>query len=212
MPDNRRFGARFALLTALIAVLTGCVAPSSSIQQVTSLSQLNDDTILVIGEVQLVPALASDEQLLDDNYEEFRNTAILIVDEDSRQPEDDLTFGGLRRSIRAPLGETFFVAYENRPFFITKSWLVMDARIRMVAPDAVIRPGNAPLHGVFRVNVQPEDRAVYIGTIRYHRDAFFSTVKVEVIDQFAQAQEAFQHKFGGRLSLRKELAVPLHPE
>ncbi|PHQ23641.1 hypothetical protein CLH62_20390 [Marinobacter guineae] len=102
MPDNRRFEARFALLNVLIAVLTGCVVPSSSIQQVTSLAQLNGNTILVIGEVQLVPALASDEQLLDDNYEEFRNTAILIVDEDLRQPEDDLTLGGLRRSIRTP--------------------------------------------------------------------------------------------------------------
>ena len=110
------------------------------------------------------------------------------------------------------MGSPFFVAHETQPFFILKSWVVMDARIRMVAPNAVVRPGNAPLHGVFGVDIQPNDQAVYIGTLRYHRDEFFTTKKVEVLDRFAQANTAFTEKFGRDVTLRKSLAVPLTAE
>ncbi len=198
-------------LSLALSVLAGCVPPSS-IKPVESVDQLPAGKVIVVGQVELVPALAQDEQLLDESYEEFRNSALLITDTELRNPEPTLTIGGIRRSINADMGSPFFVAHDTQPFFILKSWVVMDARIQMVAPNTVVRPGNAPLHGVFGVDIQATDQAVYIGTLRYHRDDFFSTEKVEVLDNFTQANIAFTEKFGEGITLRKSLAVPLTSE
>lgn len=69
--------------------------------------------------------------------------------------------------------------------------------------------GFAPLQGTFAVAVRPEDKAVYIGTIRYHRDIFFGTEKVEIVDEYAEAQSEYRRKFGVGLVLRKALVQPV---
>jgi hypothetical protein len=62
---------------------------------------------------------------------------------------------------------------------------------------------------MFRVDIRPGDRAVYIGTIQYYRDEFFSTEKVVVKDDYAAANAEFQRRFGRGVTLRRALAVPV---
>lgn len=198
---------RLGILSAFILLLAGCV-PASTITPVDSLSQVGNDQVIVVGKVELDPALSREEQTLGENYEEFRNLALVITDNELR-PTPTLGLGDLAKRINAPLGETFFVGHPAEPFYILKSWVVMNAEIKMVAPDAAPVDGNAPLFGTFAINVQPGDQAVYIGTIRYHRDTFFGTEKVEVVDDYTRANAEFTRKFGGHISLRKALAKPV---
>lgn len=70
-------------------------------------------------------------------------------------------------------------------------------------------PGPAPLHGAFKVDIRPGDKAVHIGTVQYFRDEFFDTTKVVVKDNYAKANAEFRQKFGQQFTLRKALAVPV---
>lgn len=47
--------------------------------------------------------------------------------------------------------------------------------------------------GGFQVALKPGDRAVYIGTVRYHRDEFFEVTRVTVADDYREASAEFRH-------------------
>jgi hypothetical protein len=66
---------------------------------------------------------------------------------------------------------------------------------------------KALLPSGYRIDLRPGDRAVYIGTIKYHRDEFFSTDKIEVIDEYKNELAAFRSRFGNTIKLRKAIAV-----
>jgi len=199
---------RHTLLAAGITLLASACVPSSSIKPVNSLAELADGDVLIVGRVELDPPLAKDEQDLGDSYEEYRNAVMLITD-DKLRDASELAYGDLSSRIDAPFGETFFVSHAAEPFYILKGWVVMRAKVEVIGPGESYTSGNAPLSGIFRVDVRPDDKAVYIGTIRYHRDDFFGTEKVVIRDDFNAAHAEFRHRFGNEISLRKALVRPL---
>jgi len=199
---------RLAPALGAALLLAACV-PTSRIKPVENLAQVPAGETLVVGRIELDPPLKPGEQKLSERYAEYERLALVIVDEEPREM-DRLSLGDLKQRINAPFGQHFFVSHAAQPFYIVKSWVVMYAKIE-------VRSGNssspadttAPLQGLFRVDVRPGDKAVYIGTIRYHRDEFFGTTKVVVRDDYASANAEFQRRFGKGVSLRKVLAVPV---
>ncbi len=194
-------------LAALL--LTACV-PTSRIQPVEKLADLPAGEVLVVGRIELDPPLRPGEQKLSPRYAEYERLAMVILGEELRDV-DRPALGDMKERINATFGEHFFVNHPSRPFYILKTWVVMRAEIRVVSPNARVDDGVAPLQGLFRVDVKPGDQAVYIGTIRYHRDEFFGTTRVVVRDDYATANAEFQRRFGRSLTLRKSLAVPVRP-
>lgn len=201
---GRRLGAG-----ALVLLLAACV-PTSRIQSVEKLADLPSGEVLVVGRIELDPPLKLGEQKLSPRYAEYDRLAMVIVGEKLRDV-DRPALGDMKQRINATFGEHFFVNYPAQPFYILKTWVVMRAEIRVVSPNARTDDGVAPLQGLFRVDVKPGDQAVYIGTIRYHRDEFFGTTRVQVRDDYAIANAEFQRRFGRALSLRKSLAVSVRP-
>ncbi len=61
----------------------------------------------------------------------------------------------------------------------------------------------------FRVNISPDDKAIYIGTIIYYRDDFNGFKKFKIKNEYKKAKKAFQKKFGKSLKLRKSLLTPI---
>ncbi|HEX9395903.1 MAG TPA: hypothetical protein VF943_04100, partial [Burkholderiales bacterium] len=59
--------------------------------------------------------------------------------------------------------------------------------------------------GGLRVAVNGEDRAVYIGTLRYHRDEFWKITRVVIVDDYAAASAEFSARFGAQQVLHKSL-------
>ncbi len=64
------------------------------------------------------------------------------------------------------------------------------------------------LPGGLKVDIRPGDRAVYIGTLRYHRNEFFDLEKAEIVDDFEREREAFAQKFDNGVPLVKRIMVP----
>lgn len=205
-PRRRAVGtaASFALL------LSACV-PESDIKPVDTLSALPAGHTILVGRVELHPAMKPGEQKLGDSYKEFEDEALLIVDDELRSVPE-FKRGDLGERIDAPFDRLFFVELPAEPFFILKGWVVMDAKVEVVGPNEPPPDPAAPLEGAFRVDLKPGDRAVYIGTIQYYRDEFFSTEKVVVKDDYAAANAEFQRKFGKSVTLRKALAVTVEAE
>lgn len=200
-------GSIGVLVPAYAALLAACV-PTSGIKPVDELSAVPAGHTVLVGRVELHPALKPGEQKLGDSYKEFADEALLIVDDELR-PVPEFSRGDLGERIDAPFDRLFFVELPAEPAYILKGWVVMDAQVEVVGPNEPPPDPAAPLEGAFKLDLKPGDRAVYIGTIQYYRDEFFSTQKVVVKDDYAAANQEFQRKFGKGVALRKALAVPV---
>ena len=199
--------SRLAVLSLLALLLVACV-PTSRIQPLEKLADRPSGDVVLVGRIELDPPLKPGEQKLSASYAEYERLALVIVDEAPREM-DSLGLSDMKQRINAPLGQNFFVNHPARPFYILKSWVVMQAEIKVQSPNARMEDPLAPLQGLFKVDVRPGDQAVYIGTIRYHRAEFFGTTRVVVRDDYASANAEFQRRFGKGLSLRKSLAAPV---
>jgi len=63
--------------------------------------------------------------------------------------------------------------------------------------------------GPIEFDIRPGDRAIYVGTLRLHRDEFHEVTRAEVHDHFSAAHAEFTRKFGAGLALRKALLNPI---
>jgi hypothetical protein len=60
-------------------------------------------------------------------------------------------------------------------------------------------------------DIKPADKAIYVGTWRYHHDEFNEITKAEILDQYPAALAEFRKKFGADATLRKSLAKSVQP-
>ena len=95
------------------------------------------------------------------------------------------------------MGSTFFVRTKAAPSYVLGGVLFLD--IGGSSQQKAYFPGG------FQVAAKPGDRAVYIGTLRYHRDEFFEITRITIADDYREASAQFEAKFGKGQSLRKAL-------
>jgi hypothetical protein len=189
-------GAFAALGVVLLAAIAGC-APAAR-APLDSVDALGGEEMVLVGRVELVPPLRKGEQRIRGiGTSGFENRMLLIVDERPRPLPRDMAIADYAGRVEAPLGSTFFVRSRSAPFYLLGGVLFLD-----FGGDTQQR---AHFPGGMQVAVRPGDRAVYIGTLRYHRDEFFEISRVVVVDEYAQANAEFVKKFGTRYPLRKVL-------
>lgn len=189
-------GAFAALGVVLLAALAGC-APAAR-APLDSVDALGGEEMVVVGRVELVPPLRKGEQRIRGMVVgNFENRMFLITDEQPRPLPRELKLADYTGRVEAPLGSTFFVRSRSAPFHLLGGVLFLD-----FGGDTQQR---AHFPGGMQVAARPGDRAVYIGTLRYHRDEFFEISRVVVVDEYAQANAEFVKKFGTRYPLRKVL-------
>jgi len=181
----------------ILLVLTGCMG--SPRPPADSFDDVGANEVLIVGRVELVPPLEKGEQRLKNMIGTgmVRNKLVLLTDERWHRLEGEPGWGSHKNRIEAVFNETFFVVSNNRTFYILLGELWLDAA------DKVYFPGG------LKITVRPGDNAVYIGTLRYHRDEFFHFPRYGVVDDYEQAQKEFRKKFGSRYPLVKVLAVPV---
>lgn len=160
----------------------------------------------MVGPVELVPPLTPAEQnLKTGTSERFRNKAAGIFS--NRQFDlNNLPISIGNHAIMAEMGKEFFARQpRNDEIIYSGSFVLMNSTAsqsgymgRNVSVD--MRRMNLP--GGLKFQVKPDDRAVYIGTIRYHRDDFNSITKIEMINDYQRVNEAFKARFGNGINLR----------
>lgn len=184
-------------LIAVAALALAACAPAPR-APVSALSELGGDEVVVVGKVELVPALRKHEQKIRGNVVgNFENRMYLVMDEKLRPLPEDLRVADYAGRIEALMGSTFFVRSKAQPAYILGGVVFLDMG------------GNsqqkAYFPGGFQVAARPGDRAVYIGTLRYHRDEFFEIQRITVVDEYKQASAEFEAKFGKGQTLRRAL-------
>lgn len=188
--------ARRLVVVALLAGLVACAPPPRA--PLTSLDSLGRDEVVLVGKVELVPALRKGEQkirgMVVGNIE---NTMLLMMDEKLRPLPEEPRIADYAGRIEAPIGSTFFVRSKAVPSYVLGGVLFLD--IGGSSQQKAYFPGG------FQVAAKPGDRAVYIGTLRYHRDEFFEITRITIADDYREASAQFEAQFGKGQSLRKAL-------
>ena len=191
---SSRLVSRLAPL--LVLTLAAC-APAAR-APLTSLNALSSDEVVVVGKVELVPALRKGEQKIRGMVVgNFENTMYLMMDEKLRPLPEDPRIADYAGRIEALIGSTFFVRSKAAPSYVLGGMLFLD--IGGSSPQKAYFPGG------FQVAAKTGDRAVYVGTLRYHRDEFFEVTRITVVDEYREANAEFEAKFGKGQTLRKAL-------
>jgi hypothetical protein len=187
----------FGLLLAL--AVAGCApAPRAPLDAMHALSS---GELVLVGRVELVPPLRKGEQRVRGLVVgDVENKMFLIADERLRPLPHDPAIADFAGRIEAPLGKLFFVRSRSEPFYILGGILFIE-----IGGDSMQR---VYFPGGLRVAAEPGDRALYVGTLRYHRDEFFAINRVSVVDEYAEANAEFAKRFGSGQRLRKALMAP----
>jgi hypothetical protein len=196
MSAGRLLWRRLAAALLLLGALGACVGPAR--EPVDSLSGLNGGETVVVGRIELVPPLRKNEQKLKGlGTGNFENKIILIADEQYRTLTDEPGMADYAGRIEAILGKNFFVRSDSKPFYILGGMLYLDLGGQEM--------NRAYFPGGLKVSIKPGDKAVYVGTVRYHRNEFFEITKAAIIDDYDRANAEFKKKFGAKYPLRKAL-------
>ncbi len=209
--DLSRRRALRALAVAGTAPLAGCGAlvPSHHKDAVDT-SGLGTGKVLVVGRIELLPALRPGEQkLFERQWDPFkvadglRERAVLYLSADAnapREPTGDI--------LTPPLDRLFFVPVPEQRRCVAHALIHLENRIRLTGPRSATQESSELwLPAPVQLDLRSGDRAVYVGTWRIWRDDFNEVLRTQVFDHYAAAQAEAQRRFGSAFTLRKALAV-----
>lgn len=194
IPKHHLF--RFFSILLLASAFSACTGAAR--EPLENLSELNGSETIVVGKVELVPALQKNEQKAQGlTASNFENKIFIIADDKYRVLQDEPKIDDYTGRIEALIGKNFFVRSNNKTLYILGGMLYLEAGGREM--NRVYFPGG------FKAAIRPGDKAVYIGTIQYHRNEFFDISRVVIVDDYDRANAEFKQKFGGKYALNKAL-------
>jgi hypothetical protein len=197
-------GLLHLLWTCLILpllLMTGC---GTLYKEANSANELTSDTVIIVGRIALVPTLGAKEQDIEMGLAPFGakdyyvNRVMLYL---SREPPH----GERTSEVMNPvLEKTFFILVPKDRRYMVEGVVLMQHRQQRTSLDT-----TELLIPPIEFDIQPKDKAIYVGTLQFHRDEFNEVIKTLVLDNYDKVYEEFRRKFGGRIVLRKALVKPL---
>ncbi len=197
--------AALALVTSLLA---GCATPRPATPAarptppvpVVRAPSAPVDTVMLVGKIEVTPPLDRPVQA-SSAEEDYRNRAQLLFGE---RPSV-LDAPDAPAPVTVTVGEYFFVPYKPAKALYYSGGVVGRSPFRINGYGGAEFPFAQPelqLVGTFRVDLKPGDRAVYLGTFRYLRDAQGITKVQRTDDDHMRAKAAFEQRHGPQGSLR----------
>lgn len=193
----RLLKARLLLQVLLIA---GC---GTLHPEVTSLNEISSGTVLVVGQVELVPPLQPGEQKLKlgtfdplDMAGKLRDRAVLHLANERKAAEETWEV------INPRLGETFFFRIPQDKRFVVMGTITTKRVTTKVTRRQVVEDVAEIILPRIEFDIKPTDKAVYVGTLRLHRDEFNEVTKADILDHYSTTSAEFKKKFGNSAALR----------
>jgi hypothetical protein len=200
----------FSLALIVLLTIPACIGPM--LPYADSAGSVESDETVIAGKIVISPPLDESEQTLttirshgccitqiNPSADRYKNKIILLTDTKPRSIQEP-EFSDYAGRIEAPIGDVFYVRAKNgKSLYVNRSEILMDVN-GGGAEKAVLPSG-------YKIDIRPGDRAVYIGTIKYYRDEFFTVHRVEIIDDYERVNAAFRKKFGRKLVLRRALVA-----
>ncbi|MDH4128032.1 MAG: hypothetical protein OEV44_04725 [Spirochaetota bacterium] len=182
----------------VFSFITSCVImPEGQKEEVKDLKSIKKDEVIIVGRIVLDPPLTKKEREYSGHLKtlsDFENKASFSCF--NVKPSKDKTIVEQNSKtdgyFYAQLGKPFYIKSSNRTFYIG------GGNIRSSTLSI-----NLPAR--FKVNVERNDKAIYVGTIIYRRDDFDSITKIEFVDEYDKIKRKFHKKFGNNIDLRKSL-------
>ena len=170
-------------------------------KQLKSLKSLDEDEIVLVGRVELLPPLEDFEQNLKTiGSKRYKNAASFIIGErtvalENPRLRDNKYADGVQ------LGQDFYIRRKRNDTFFYSGSMILTSSVMGGAMDRIVLPGG------LKYAIRASDKAVYIGTFRYHRDDYNAITKVDLLNDFERANRAFIKQFGNGVKLRPRSAV-----
>jgi hypothetical protein len=164
---------RKLLSLALVLLLQACAIPHS-FPEASDLKSGSDD-IVVIGKIELVPGLEKGEQVSRWNViGEKRMFRLWMATGPEFQPVrmGEMRASEFQSSLEVDWGQPFMVKAPRRRTFLNGGMTWLD----------VVRQERLWFPGGYYFDVPAGAKAVYIGTLRFHRNDFNTITRVEVVD------------------------------
>lgn len=187
--------------TTLLFLLIACA--SAPRHQVTDFRDLPSHRLLIVGKIELHPPLQPGEQSIAPGRDaEIKDTFLLLAG-DALKPAADEESSESMGLFEVKFDAEFTLAMEKeRPVYI-------HGGIYYTAYDPPARVEAHTFDSPLKVDLRPDDQAVYVGTIQYHRDLDHNLKSVMVRDDYPWAEKQFKDRFGAGTPLRKALARPV---
>jgi hypothetical protein len=169
------------ILAALLAA--GCVSTREYGGEIT---RVGKNKIVLVGRIELIPPLEKAEQKLSGIGGESYRNALMFALGTKILTSDDINLEHLGDFVKVYLGQDFFIEQKyQKKIYISCPVLIADAGLNryMYFP------------GVLTVEIPEDSDVVYIGTIRYYRDIYSAITKIDIIDNYAEAQTKLQEKY-----------------
>jgi hypothetical protein len=187
-----------AALALCAALAGGCVSVSEGVSRP---EDVGGDAVVLVGRIRIVPPIRPDEQRYRMGVDVF-NTRRHFVGRAILYMSDRPGYQERTPVVLNPaLEELFFLELPRAQRFVAKGSVMMELVSRGRSGPEQVELLFPPL----ALDVREGDRALYIGTLRLHRDEFHEVTKVEVLDEYREAALEFREKFGGGLPPRKAL-------
>ena len=198
-------------LAALLPILlvAGCAIPT--LHKEAAGFDGAGDTVVVVGRIELVPPLRPGEQDLKmgtidplDIKSAYHGRALLWLAPTPKREERTADV------FNPPLEQTYFFRIPRTTRYVVHGSVLMHHRVTAVSRRGVdVATNEILIPGPIEFDIKPSDTAMYVGTLRLHRDEFNEVTKAELIDDYARAIVEFRKKFGAGGALRKAIARPV---
>src|SRR5512139_1609112 len=182
---------RMTVVAAMAVATFGC----GSQPQLNRANELHSGEVVLVGRIELVPPLFPHEQVLEAPLTgRFRDKVYSLFSDRLYDPNES-AFSFYKNSALVDLGTEFYI---RQP--MSKTLLFSGGAVVIKATNH--GQEDVKLPGGIRYTLNPNDRAVYVGTVRYHRDDYNTITKMEVVDDYARVNREFVAKYGTGLKLR----------
>lgn len=196
------------LTTGLLAILTvsGCGTMYSGKPHLNVASDLQANEIVMVGRIELVPPLSAEEQELKTiTSDRFQGRASGLFSERAFDL-NNLPMTASTHAVLLELGTEFYARQpKSNEIIYSGSVVLMRSAAHYggyMGRNVTIDHRQLNLPGGIKYTVKPDDRAVYIGTIRYYRDDYNAITRVEFINNFNKVNKEFVTRYGSGLKLR----------
>ena len=191
------------LIAAAAFILVSCVTVS---EDVKSARDVGADSVMLVGKIEIVPPIKPEEQQYRAGWDAFNTKrhfigrAILFTS-DTPQYRDHTSY-----ALNPPLEETFFVKLPKDHRYVVKGSVTMSLVSRATSARTVsMDQSELVFPAPIELDLRPGDKAIYIGTLRMHRDEFHEVTKAELRDDYAAAMKEYRERFAGEPLPRKAL-------
>lgn len=189
---------KFVPLVAWIASLTisGCGTTFNGKPTLNDISELQNDELILVGRVELVPPLSKEEQYLQTlTSKRFQGKVSVLFSDTLFDDLNNLPATANSHSTTVDIGSEFYARQPNSITLFYSGGIILTRSVQS-GNETIKLPGG------IKYTLNNNDRAVYVGTLRYHRDDYNTITKVEVVNDFKRANEHFRKQFGNKYKLR----------